>query len=72
MNATANLSMPGLRVRFTIDNLGLIGQKEVVNNGDTGTVIGPGQEEGWIYVEPDAYPQTICPVYSEGMIEVLA
>ena len=63
--------MPGTRVRFTTDQLCLIGRSELVYDGDTGTVIGPGPDERWIYVEPDKYPESVCPV-AAGMIEALA
>jgi hypothetical protein len=48
--------MPGTRVVFTEDNLGLIGAKETVSKGDHGTVLGPGPDEGWILVELISVP----------------
>jgi len=40
-----------------------------VNSGDTGTVLGPAPDgSGWIYTEPDAHKQAICPV-DPSMIE---
>jgi hypothetical protein len=51
-----------------MDNLGLIGRDETVDAGDLGRVLGPGPDEGWIYVEPSKFPGAVCPV-SAGMIE---
>jgi hypothetical protein len=60
--------MPETTIRYTVDNLGLIGREECVAKGELGRIIGPGPDEGWIYTEPAKYPGTICPV-SAGMIE---
>lgn len=63
--------LPGTTVEFTLDHLGLIGRPETVGAGDLGRVLGPGPDEGWIYVEPCRYPGSICPVWA-GMIKVAA
>jgi hypothetical protein len=68
---TATPLLAGTRIRYTINNLGLVGNPGEVNDGDEGVVIGPGTEPEWIYTEPDKYPQTICPVH-ESMIEAVA
>jgi hypothetical protein len=65
------LTVPGTKVRFTMDNLGLVGESAVVNAGDLGYVLGPGPDAGWILVEPFDHPGAICPV-SAGMIEAVA
>lgn len=67
-----NYAFPtGTHVRFTMDNLGLVGRDAVVNAGDEGVVIGPAPDDKWIYVEPCHYPQSLCPVLPQ-MIEVVA
>jgi hypothetical protein len=63
--------LPGTHVRFTMDNLGLLGRSEVVNAGDEGVVIGPATDEGWILVEPCKFSQSVCPVM-DVMIEAVA
>ena len=60
--------LPGQRVMFTTANLGLIGRPETVGTRDTGTVLGPGPDEPWVYVEPDAYPGAVCPVYPSMIV----
>jgi hypothetical protein len=60
--------LPGTRIRYKLDNLGLIGQPGTVSKDEQGTVIGPAPDDGWIFTEPDSFPATICPV-SAGMIE---
>lgn len=63
--------LPGDRIRYRIDNIGLIGTDALVNTGDTGTVLGPAPgtlPEGWLFTEPDAHPTKLCPV-PPSMIE---
>ncbi len=60
--------MPETTIRYTADNLGLIGRPECVKEGELGRVLGPAADEGWILTEPAKYPGSICPV-SAGMIE---
>jgi hypothetical protein len=62
--------LTGTHVRFTTDNLGMVGRSETVSAGDEGVVIGPNND-GWILVEPCKFPQSICPV-DPSMIEPLA
>lgn len=68
--ANQQLRIPGTRIRYTMDNLGLIQNPGEVNTGDEGVVLGPGTEPDWIYTEPDSHPQVICPVHV-SMIEAL-
>jgi hypothetical protein len=59
---------PGAKVRYTMDNLGLVGREELVGKGDLGYMIGPTEDDGWYYTEPEKHPHTLCPV-NRTMIE---
>ena len=63
--------LPETTIRYTVDNLGLIGRPETVKAGSLGRYLGPAPDEGWHLTEPSEYPGAICPV-SLGMIEAAA
>jgi hypothetical protein len=57
-------------IRYTVDNLGLIGDDGLVMAGDLGRYLGAMRgEEGWLRTEPSKHPGKVCPV-SRGMVEV--
>lgn len=66
----ATHTITGTHIRYTLDNLGLLGSPGDVNAGDEGVVIGPASEPGWILTEPAKHPRAICPVTAE-MIEAV-
>lgn len=71
MSETTNTApplIPGDRVRYLLNGLGLIRNPGTVLAGNLGTYLGPGNDPDWHYTEPDAYPETICPVH-RSMIE---
>ena len=71
LSTEAETSFPhdGDRVKFTVNSIGLLhpqhGNKfmsDTVGEGDTGTVRGIVNSDGWFMVQPDKYPTLLAPV----------
>lgn len=67
MNAAPLL--PGTTIRYTMDNLGLLGKPGDVHQGDLGRMLGRMPDAGWFATEPAKHPGAVCPV-TLAMIEV--
>ncbi len=79
MTTTEHVYKAGERVRFTANALGTIDPaapgrvcftEHTVGNGDTGAVLPgrPAMPEGWLRIEPDAFPGEYVPVHPDMIV----